>query len=87
MTCFTQSQLQAIAEALGDTDEGLTGSELSHLLETSKIADVAPTQTKRHRLYNAFAQEQNIRQERTHILAFIRFAMKPERFARIPRTL
>jgi uncharacterized protein (TIGR02391 family) len=84
MTSFTQSQLQAIAEALGDTTDGLTGQEIEHLLATSKIADVAPTQTKRHRLYNAFANEQNVRQERLHILAFIRFAMKPERFARVP---
>jgi hypothetical protein len=57
MTCFTQTQMQAIADALGDTDDGLTGSEIAHLLETCKIADVDPTQTKRHRLYNAFAQD------------------------------
>ena len=57
MTCFTQTQMQAIADALGDTNDGLTGSEIAHLLETCKIADVDPTQTKRHRLYNAFAQD------------------------------
>ena len=49
-----------------------------------RVALMAPTQTKRHRLYNAFAKSQNQRQDRTHILAFIRFAMKPERFARCP---
>jgi uncharacterized protein (TIGR02391 family) len=84
MTCFTQTQLQAIAEALGDTSDGLTGSEIAHLLETCGIADVDPTQTKRHRLYNAFAKEQNQRQDSTRILGFIRKAMKPERFARFP---
>ena len=57
--CFTQAQLQAIAEALGDTDDGLTGSEIAHLLTTCGISDVDPTLTKRHRLYNAFAQDQN----------------------------
>jgi len=82
MTCFTQGQLQAIADALGDTNDGLTGSEIEHLLATCGIADVDPAQTKRHRLYNAFVQEQNQRQDRTHILGFIRHAMKPERFAR-----
>lgn len=82
MTCFTQAQLQAIADALGDTDDGLTGSEIAHLLASSKIADVDPTLTKRHRLYNAFAQDQNKRQDRIYILAFVRKAMKPERFAR-----
>jgi hypothetical protein len=54
------------------------------LLETCRIADVDPTQTKRHRLYNAFAQEQNQRQNRTCILGFIRHAKKPERFTRFP---
>jgi uncharacterized protein (TIGR02391 family) len=46
------------------------------------MTDIDPSLTKRKRLYNAFAREQNQRQERTHILAFIRHAMKPERFVR-----
>lgn len=84
MTCFTQTQLQAIADALGDTADGLTGTEIAHLLETCGIADADPAMTKRHRLYNAFAQHQNTRQDRKYILAFIRKAMKPERFVRSP---
>jgi hypothetical protein len=36
---FTQSQLQAIADALGDTSEGLSGSEIKHLLETCRMGD------------------------------------------------
>jgi uncharacterized protein (TIGR02391 family) len=79
-----QSHLQAIADALGDTDTGLTGSEIAHLLGTCKIEDTAPTLTKRHRLYNAFAQCQNAKQDRVPILAFIRHAMKPARFIRQP---
>jgi hypothetical protein len=54
------------------------------LLETCSITDVDSTITKRHRLYNAFAQDQNQRKNRRHILGFIRRAMKPERFARFP---
>jgi hypothetical protein len=79
---FTQSQLQAIADALGDTSEGLTGSEIGHLLKTSRMADPNPDLTKRHRIYNAFVHTQNTKQDRTNILAFIRFAMKPEQYAR-----
>jgi uncharacterized protein (TIGR02391 family) len=82
MTCFPQEQLQAIADALGDTDDGLTGSEIEHLLASCRMADVDATMTKRHRLYNAFANDQNKRQDRTFILGFIRKAMKPERFVR-----
>ena len=78
MKMFTQSQLQAIADALGDTSEGLTGSEITHLLTTCKTSDPSPAMTKRHRLYNAFAESQNARQNRLAILAFIRKSMKPE---------
>lgn len=85
MVCFAQAQLQAIADALGDTSDGLTGSEIAHLLATSEIADVAPNTTKRHRLYNAFANDQNRRQDRTRVLGFIRNSMKPERFAQSPK--
>jgi uncharacterized protein (TIGR02391 family) len=46
------------------------------------MIDPTPTFTKRHRLYNAFAESQNTRQDRRAILAFIRHAMKPERYAR-----
>jgi hypothetical protein len=35
--CFSQAQLEAIAVALGDTKEGLTNSEIEHLLATCKI--------------------------------------------------
>jgi uncharacterized protein (TIGR02391 family) len=81
MVCFTQDQLQAIAEALGDTSDGLTGSEIAHLLATCGINDVDPAITKRYRLYNAFVHDQNQRQDRTRVLGFIRHAMKPARFA------
>jgi len=81
---FTQSQLEAIAAALADTSEGLTGSEIAHLLATCRMADPTPNMTKRHRLFNAFVESQNSRQDRRAILAFIRHAMKPERYARCP---
>jgi hypothetical protein len=50
MPHFTQSQLRAIADALGDTDQGLTGSEIAHLLESCQMDDPDPALTKRHRL-------------------------------------
>ena len=80
--CFSASQLRAIADALGDTSDGLTGSEIAHLLAVCAIEDTDPTQTKRHRLYNAFVNDQNMRRHRRQVLGFIRHAMKPERFAR-----
>lgn len=84
MTTFTQDQAQAIADALGDTGDGLTGSEITQLLAQARMNDPSPGLTKRHRLFNAFAESQNRRADRTHILAFIRFAMKPSRYLREP---
>ena len=81
---FSQSEMQAIADALGDTSDGLTGSEIGHLLATCKMTDPTPDITKRHRLSNAFAASQNGRQDRLAILAFIRHSMKPASYARQP---
>jgi uncharacterized protein (TIGR02391 family) len=81
---FDQSQLQAIADALGDTGDGLTGSEIGHLLRTCRMPDPSPEITKRHRIFNAFAQTQNAKQDRVPILAFIRHAMKAAKYAREP---
>jgi Protein of unknown function (Hypoth_ymh) len=81
---FAQSVMTAIADALGHTEEGLTGIEIAHLLETCYIKDVRPDLTKRYRLYNALANDQNTRGHRKHVLGFIRHAMKPERYIRAP---
>jgi len=56
---LSQSELEAIAKALADTSEGLTGSEIGHLLATLKISDPMPTMTKWKRLHNAFVERQN----------------------------
>lgn len=84
MSCFTSAQLEAIADALGDTDKGLTGAEITQFLATCSIHDVDPSIAKRHRLYNAFANDQNQRKNRTRVLGFIRYSMKPERYLRCP---
>jgi len=65
MAFFSQDQLEAIAGALGDTEEGLTGPEIEHLLASCKIADPGPM-TKRVRIYNAFAECQNTKRNRTN---------------------
>lgn len=81
---FTDSELQAIASALADTSEGLTGSEIGYLLSSLGLSDPTPTFTKWKRLYNAFVERQNQSQNRRAVLEFIRRAMKPERYAKEP---
>lgn len=77
---FEQSHLDSIARALAD--DGLTGSEIGHLLRICKMEDFDPVSpgmniTKWKRIQIAFAGKQNATQERTAILQFIREAMAP----------
>jgi len=83
MAFFSQDQLEAIAGALGDTAHGLSGTEIEHLLASSKMTDPGPM-TKRTRIFKAFVESQNTKQNRTNILEFIRLAMKPARYSRDP---
>ena len=81
---FNAAELAAIADALPDTSEGLTGSEIEFILSECGMTDVSPDLTKRKRLFNAFVGSQNSRQDKTRILGFIRKAMKPPRYVRQP---
>ena len=81
---YNAAELAAIADALADTSEGLTGSEIGYILSECGMQDVSPDLTKRKRLFNAFVASQNSRQDKTRILGFIRKAMKPPRYARQP---
>ena len=80
MTIFSQEQLEAIARAMGHTENGLTGSEIQGLLDACQINDTNPKITKWKRLYNAFATNQNQTRNRRQILGFIRKALKPSRY-------
>src|SRR5229473_7316325 len=78
---FKQEEIEAISVALGDTADGLTGSEIGHILGVCRMADSNnPGMAKRHRIHNALAADQNSRGNRTGVLAFMRHAMKPERY-------
>ena len=81
---FSQSDLEAIAKALGDTSQGLTGTEIGHILASLKMADPNPDITKWQRLYNALVVRQNYSKNRRATLEFIRQAMKPARYVKNP---
>jgi hypothetical protein len=76
---FSATELEAIARALGHTDDGLPGSEIGTVLLQCRIDDVASGETKWRRAYCALADRQNRDQKRNATLAFIRVAMKPAR--------
>lgn len=72
--------LEALCGVLGDTGDGLTGSEIGGLLRQCQIDDVAPGITKRHRLYEALAARQQRDGVANNVLAFVQAALHPARY-------
>ena len=78
---FTQGQIERIAKILGETNSGLTGTEIGHLLFSIGIKDIDPTLTKWKRLFNAFVEAHNCKKSDNFILNFIAKALEPSRFS------
>ncbi len=78
---FSAQQIEAISKVLADTDRGLTGSQLGHILKQCFIPDPTPEMTKWKRLYNAFVEFQNKHEVGNHIIVFISRAMDPASYA------
>lgn len=78
---FRSADLEAIAKILGDTQTGLTGTEIGHILDECRVPDTSPDMTKRKRLYNALVVEQNKKKYGNHVVAFIHKSMNPVRHA------
>jgi uncharacterized protein (TIGR02391 family) len=81
---FNAQQLTALAKALGDTDDGLTGTQIDFLLTQSNIPNVDRTATKWKRLFNAFVVFQNERKFGNHVVVCINRAMDPVQFTTNP---
>lgn len=77
---FPADILEGVADVLGNTDQGLTGSELAHLLAQARVPDVDPGNTKRKRLFNALASRQNGDCAGNCVVAFIVESMAPVRY-------
>ncbi|MBI5870977.1 MAG: TIGR02391 family protein [Actinobacteria bacterium] len=78
---LTSGQLEALCKTLADTFSGLTGSEIGHILNQIRVADISPIMTKWKRLYNALVERQNRDQSGDRVFAFIARAMEPARYA------
>ncbi len=74
---FPADLLRRLCEVLGDTDRGLTGSEIGRLLAQRRLADPGEGITKRERLYTALANAQARFQNGVPVLNFVRDAMAP----------
>ena len=79
-----EANLQAICDILGDTETGLTGTEIARYLGECHIRDPCPNRTKRHRLYEALAQGQRKDGYANSVMRFIKHAVNPVRHTASP---
>lgn len=77
---FEPHVLEGLCRSIGDTADGLTGTEIGQILSNSKIPDIDSQNTKWKRLYSAFADWQNKNQCSNHILKFVQDALQPVRY-------
>lgn len=75
-----EAHLEAVCQVLGETDGGLTGSEIGRHLSQCDIADPFPTATKRHRLFAALLEKQRADRCANNVFAFIKRVMSPALF-------
>lgn len=78
--CFTPAILEGISLIFGDTEKGLTGSEIHRFLLQARIEDIDSSITKRKRLFNAFVNFQNTQKCSNNILDFISHVLSPSRY-------
>ncbi len=77
---ISATHLEEISKIIGDTTTGLTGGEISKLLNDNRITDADPTGTKWKRLYNAFGNCQNTERKSEKIFNFLTQALNPARY-------
>ena len=75
-----ETHLESLCDVIGDTTEGLTGSEIGRLLARCGINDPIPDATKRVRLYEALRLRQKKDGCANNVLTFVQTVLEPVRF-------
>ena len=86
--CFPANVLEMISNIFGDTEQGLTRSEIHRLLLQAQIEDTTQEGVmiaKRKDLFNSLAKNQNKLKCSNHILNFIAYALAPSRYVNNPQ--
>jgi uncharacterized protein (TIGR02391 family) len=76
---FDLGSLETICDILGETNSGLTGTQIAKYLAECNIYDPQLNSTKRKRLYDALALKQQEDRCSNHILNFLKHVMRPSR--------
>ena len=76
---FDLASLESICKILGETADGLTGTEISKYLSECNIKDPQINSTKWKRLYDSLTLKQKEDQCANNIVAFIQHVIRPSR--------
>ncbi|WP_312967298.1 TIGR02391 family protein [Acinetobacter gerneri] len=76
---FDPASIESICNILGETNTGLTGTQISKYLTECNIFDPQLNSTKRKKLYDALVLKQNNDRCSNNIIMFIQHVMKPSR--------
>lgn len=85
--------LRTISEIIGDTNSGLTNTEIDRLLKSARIADPTPRSggpgtyvavSKRDRLHRALDARQRADGSANAVLKFVKLVMQPARYVANP---
>lgn len=76
---FDLATIESISQILGETSEGLTGSQISKFLEECNISDPGLNSTKWKRLDDSLRLKQRSDHCANNIVSFIQHVMKPSR--------
>lgn len=77
---FDADVIQGVADVLGETAEGLSGSQIDQALAQIGVPNVSPGVTKRHRIFDALEAHQNKHGNGKSTVAFINKTMAPVRY-------
>lgn len=81
---WSEALVGNVADVLGHTESGLTGSQIGRLLAEVGVADIASTATKRDRLRLALVSRQAKDGAANCVIAFITRSMTPMDYAERP---
>lgn len=82
---ISQHHLEALAAVIGDTSNGLTGTQIGSLLRQCNIKDIEPGITKRRRLFAALNRQQEMDGCANNVLNFAQTVFAPVRFVGNPK--
>jgi hypothetical protein len=82
-THFSAQIVEAIAKALGDTDDGLSNSEIDAVTMACKLPPEEPA-TKWRRVFALLTKNQNRRRNNQGIIEFVQAALYPAVYVKTP---